>query len=122
MMKKKHTTPGLHNTRPVKPFTAGFEKFTQKIGRKQFAIRLLQVPEKRKFQKFACFGKTNVQLVWKHLHTVCEQTFLLMNFNKSKQRSSLTERHLEDILKISCSSIKPDYAELVAGKRCNISY
>nr|XP_039256406.1 general transcription factor II-I repeat domain-containing protein 2-like [Styela clava] len=53
---------------------------------------------------------------------ICEQTFSVMNFNKNKQRSSITDGHLEDILKISCSSIVPDYAELVANKRCNISH
>ena len=62
------------------------------------------------------FGKTNVQLICELLYAVCGQTFSLMNFNKNKQRSSLTDGHLEDILKISCSSIESDYAELVARK------
>ena len=45
-----------------------------------------------------------------------------MNFNKIKQRSSLTDGHLEDTLKMFCSSIEPAYAELVANKRRNISH
>ena len=44
-----------------------------------------------------------------------------MNFTKNKQRSSLTDGHLEDILKISSSSIVPDYGVLAANKKCNIS-
>ena len=61
---------------------------------------------------FSLFGSTYI----------CEQTFSVMNFDKNKQRSSLTDGHLEDILKIPCSSIVPDYAELVANKRSNISH
>ena len=38
---------------------------------------------------FSLFGSTYI----------CEQTFSVMNFNKNKQRSSLTDGHLEDILK-----------------------
>ena len=72
------------------------------------------------YNLFFYFGKTNVLLVWKHLYAVCEQTLSLMNFNKNKKRSCITDGHLEDILKISCSSINPDYAELVANKKCNI--
>ena len=61
-------------------------------------------------QMFSLFGSTYI----------CEQTFLVMNFNKNKQRSMLTDGHLEDILKISSSSILPHYGVLVANKRCNI--
>ena len=53
----------------------------------------------------------------------CEQTFSLINFNKNKQCSSLTNGHSENILlKICCSSIEPVYAVLVADKKCNISH
>ena len=51
---------------------------------------------------------------------ICEQTFLIMN--KNKQRSSLSNESLEDILKISTSPMYPDYDKLVAGKRCNASH
>ena len=63
-------------------------------------------------QMFNLFGSTYI----------CEQTFSVMNFNKNKQRFLLTDGHLEDILKISSSSIVPDYGVLVANKRCNISH
>ena len=62
-------------------------------------------------QMFSLFGSTYI----------CEQTFSVINFNKNKHRSSLTDGHLEDVLKISSSSIIPDYGVLVADKRCNIS-
>ena len=53
---------------------------------------------------------------------ICEQTFSIMNMNKNKQRSSLSNKSLEDILKISTSPMYPDYDKLVAGKRCNASH
>uniref|UniRef100_K7FWM9 SPIN-DOC-like zinc-finger domain-containing protein n=1 Tax=Pelodiscus sinensis TaxID=13735 RepID=K7FWM9_PELSI len=40
---------------------------------------------------FSIFGSTYI----------CEQTFSIMNMNKNKHRSSLTDDHLEDIMKIS---------------------
>ena len=50
----------------------------------------------------------------------CEQTVLIMNINKNKQRSSLSNESLKDIPKISTSYMYPDYGNLVAGKRCNV--
>ena len=47
---------------------------------------------------------------------MCEQTFSIMNMNKNKQRQSLTDNHLEDILKTATSSISPEYDKLVDGK------
>jgi len=63
-------------------------------------------------QMFSLFGSTYI----------CEQTFSIMNFNKNKERSSLTDGYLEDILMISSSSIEPNYDVLVANKRCNNSH
>ncbi|XP_034615326.1 general transcription factor II-I repeat domain-containing protein 2-like [Trachemys scripta elegans] len=61
---------------------------------------------------FSIFGRTYI----------CEQTFSIMNMNKNKQRSSLTDDHLEDIMKISTSNMTPECDKLVAEKRCNISH
>nr|XP_039258495.1 general transcription factor II-I repeat domain-containing protein 2A-like [Styela clava] len=44
---------------------------------------------------------------------ICEQTFSVMNFTKSKFRSSLTDEHLSDLLRISTSAIEPDIQGLV---------
>ena len=53
---------------------------------------------------------------------ICEQTFSIMNMSKNKQRSSLSNENLVDILKISTSHMYPDYDKLVVGKRCNVSH
>jgi hypothetical protein len=62
------------------------------------------------------------KLHWKHSafleSLICEQTFSIMNMN----RSSLTNEHLENILKTSTSNITPEYDKLVTEKRCNISH
>ncbi|KAG1927222.1 EPM2A-interacting protein [Pimephales promelas] len=44
---------------------------------------------------------------------VCEQTFSVMNFNKSRYRSRLTDAHLSSVLRISTSNTTPDFDELV---------
>ncbi|KAG6926376.1 GTF2I repeat domain containing 2 [Chelydra serpentina] len=61
---------------------------------------------------FSIFGSTYI----------CEQTFSIMSMNKNKQRSSLADNHLEDIMKISTSNMAPEYNKLVAENRCNISH
>nr|XP_042913023.1 general transcription factor II-I repeat domain-containing protein 2A-like [Parasteatoda tepidariorum] len=45
---------------------------------------------------------------------ICEQTFSLMNINKSKLRSKLTDEHLESILRISTSHYEPNISKLVS--------
>jgi hypothetical protein len=49
----------------------------------------------------------------------CEQTFSILNNN---ERSSLTNKRLEDILKMPTSNLTAEYNKLVAEKRCNISH
>ncbi|XP_075443375.1 general transcription factor II-I repeat domain-containing protein 2-like [Ascaphus truei] len=61
---------------------------------------------------FSIFGSTYI----------CEQTFSMMNLNKNKQRSCLTNDNLEDILKTSTTNMTPEYNKLVAIKRCNTSH
>ena len=53
---------------------------------------------------------------------ICEQTFSIINMNENKQRFSLSNESLEDILKlrVSTSQMYPDYDKLVAGKQCNV--
>lgn len=45
--------------------------------------------------------------------SVCEQTFSVMKFNKSKHGSSVTEDHLSAVLRIATSDIQPDFNALV---------
>ena len=43
---------------------------------------------------------------------ICEQTFSCMNFNKSKNRSSLTDTNLHAILRTATSIMTPEYTKL----------
>lgn len=53
---------------------------------------------------------------------LCEQAFSIMNINKSKLRSQLTHRHLNDIMKITTAQkLVPDVDRLVKAKRCQVS-
>ena len=43
---------------------------------------------------------------------ICEQTFSLMNFNKSNHRSQLTDAHLKSVLRIATPKLTPDFDTL----------
>ncbi|CAK6954401.1 general transcription factor II-I repeat domain-containing protein 2-like [Scomber scombrus] len=47
---------------------------------------------------------------------VCEQTFSVMNINKSRHRSRLTDQHLGAILRIATTKLTPDF-DALAKKR-----
>ncbi|KAG0721741.1 General transcription factor II-I repeat domain-containing protein 2 [Chionoecetes opilio] len=47
----------------------------------------------------------------------CEQLFSEMKYTKSRIRSQLSDRHLNDILLLSTSSIDPDIESLLHGKQ-----
>ncbi|KAJ8259903.1 hypothetical protein GJAV_G00174760 [Gymnothorax javanicus] len=54
---------------------------------------------------------------------ICEQTFSVMKFTKSRYRSSLTDDHLSAVLRISTSDIQPDSDALVkAQQRLDFSH
>ncbi|XP_019748223.1 general transcription factor II-I repeat domain-containing protein 2-like [Hippocampus comes] len=53
---------------------------------------------------------------------LCEQVFSLMNINKTKLRSKLTHKHLNEILKLAASQdMMPHIDALVQDKRCQVS-
>ena len=53
---------------------------------------------------------------------LCEQVFSVMNLNKAKHRSRLTNTHLNDIGKFCCySGLTPDIDAPVKAKRCKVS-
>ncbi|XP_035242994.1 general transcription factor II-I repeat domain-containing protein 2B-like [Anguilla anguilla] len=56
---------------------------------------------------FVLFGSTYI----------CEQTFSVMKFNKSRYRSFLTDDHLSAVLRISTSNIHPDFDALVKDQQ-----
>ncbi len=47
---------------------------------------------------------------------LCEQTFSLMNLNKSKLRSKITDSHLHNILSLSVSQLQPNLEKLLKNK------
>jgi len=53
---------------------------------------------------------------------VCETSFSKMNFLKNKYRSRLTDAHLEDTLRICCSSREPNCKKLAQDRRCSFSH
>lgn len=64
------------------------------------------------YQIFSMFGSTYI----------CEQTFSIMNLNKNKQRSSLSDINLEAILRTATSSIEPNFDKITSSKKCNVSH
>ncbi|KAL3974132.1 nostrin [Sarotherodon galilaeus] len=53
---------------------------------------------------------------------LCEQVFSLMTINKTKLRSKLTHKHLNEILKLAATQdMMPDIDALVQAKRCQVS-
>ena len=53
---------------------------------------------------------------------LCEQVFSVMNNNKTKQRSRLTNEHLNDIVKCAATQdLTPNIDALVKEKRCQVS-
>lgn len=53
---------------------------------------------------------------------VCEQTFSIMNINKNRLRSVMTDMTLRDVLKVASSALVPDIKNMSASKKCNISH
>lgn len=47
---------------------------------------------------------------------ICEQTFSIMNLNKSRLRGTLTDSHLDDILTLSVTQLKPNIDRLLMSK------
>ena len=53
---------------------------------------------------------------------LCEQVFSVMSVNKTKLRSRLTHKHLNDILKLAATqNVTPNIDALVKAKRCQVS-
>lgn len=53
---------------------------------------------------------------------MCEKTFSQLNFNKSSVRSSLSDRHLADVLTIKCSLNALDINKLAQVKQVHPSH
>lgn len=53
---------------------------------------------------------------------ICEQALSMMNLNKSKVRSRLTDEHLHSIMRVACTKLSPNIERLAADMQCNISH
>ena len=108
------------------PFTADFEKAPDVV---QLELIDLQCDStlKEKFQsesidkfyaslnasKFVNLRKMAMKLLVLFGSTyICEQTFSIMNINKTKLRSNLTDVHLQSLLRISTSNMLPEFKQL----------
>jgi hypothetical protein len=61
---------------------------------------------------YSCFGST-------YLHEV---SFSSTNIIKGKNRSCLTDSHLDDALRAACSSYTPEFPQLAVNMLCQISH
>ena len=108
------------------PFTADFEKVPDVV---QLELIDLQCDStlKEKFQsesidtfyaslnasKFVNLRKMAMKLRSLFGSTyICEQTFSIMNINKTKLHSNLTDVHLQSLLRISTSNMLPEFKQL----------
>ena len=53
---------------------------------------------------------------------ICEQSFSNMNFIKSKCRNSLSNSHLEDILRICTTEYVPNFPKIAKDLKCHMSH
>ena len=53
---------------------------------------------------------------------ICEQAFSIINLNKSKLRSRLTDDRLHAVMRVACSQLSPNIEQLSANMKCNVSH
>ena len=53
---------------------------------------------------------------------ICEQSFSQMNIIKTKNRSTITNAHLQDVLRIATTTYEPDFRAIANSKKCNFSH
>lgn len=53
---------------------------------------------------------------------LCERFFSRMKHTKNKYRTTLTDEHLAQQLRVACSEIKPDIDRIVREKQCQVSH
>ena len=52
----------------------------------------------------------------------CEQMFSRMKFTKSQQRSTITDEHLNDCLRVATSKLRPNIIKLAREKQYHPSH
>lgn len=70
--------------------------------------------DKGRFQEIREFAKKMLSLFGSTY--LCEKTFSVMNLNKSRVRTRLTDSHLRDILRINTSAFEPDLAVVLQSR------
>lgn len=95
----------------------GLKDIFSKVPKDQFWIKYVSTnkyPEMRKLAIKLCtmFGSTYS----------CESAFSKMNFIKNRFRSRLTDNHLHNLLRISCTSSTPNFKEVAQSKKCHFSH
>ena len=53
---------------------------------------------------------------------ICESSFSKLNHIKNKFRTKLTDDYLENILRISCTDMEPDFVKLSRAKQSHFSH
>ena len=67
-----------------------------------------------RFQEIRTFAKTMLSLFGSTY--LCEKTFSIMNFYKSRVRTRLTDSHLRDILHIKTTGFEPDLTHVLQSR------
>lgn len=70
--------------------------------------------EKGRFQEIRTFAKKMLSLFGSTY--LCEKTFSVMNFNKNRVRTRLSDSHLRDILRIKTTAFEPDLAYVLQSR------
>ncbi|GAA6092455.1 general transcription factor II-I repeat domain-containing protein 2 [Tachysurus ichikawai] len=70
--------------------------------------------DKGRFQEIRTFAKTMLSLFGSTY--LCEKTFSVMNFNKNRVRTRLSDSHLRDILHIKTTFFEPDLSYLLQSR------
>ena len=70
--------------------------------------------DKERFKEIRTFAKKMLSLFGSTY--LCEQTFSVMNFNKNRVRTRISDSHLRDIIRIKTSGIEPDLNYLLHSR------
>ncbi|KAJ8379024.1 hypothetical protein AAFF_G00231930 [Aldrovandia affinis] len=70
--------------------------------------------DKGRFQEIRTFAKQMLSLFGSTY--LCEKTFSVMNINKNRVRTRLSDSHLRDILRIKTTVFEPDLAYLLQSR------
>lgn len=102
------------------------EKYTGTIVKlEEFNHRFCRLLDTRKKKLFkfllCCLGVSSGSCDFLAALMFVENLFSTMNFNKSKLRSKLTDKHLSAILRVSAaSSLEPNVTQLCKRKHCQV--